>query len=163
RGDDAVRRHPADDVVPGVGDVEVPGRVHRHATGSPQRGGGGRATVAAGTGRAGSGHGGGDAGGRHRADAAGVRGGGGEGPGVGAGAGDGGDDAIGRHLADAVVVRIGDVEVAGRVHRHARGAVQLGRGGGPTVAAEAGRLHTRHGGDGAVGRHLADAAAVGDV
>ena len=48
----------------------------------------------------------------------------------------GGDHAV-RDLADAVVVGVGDVEVAGGVHRDAAGAEQLGAGGRAVVAAEA--------------------------
>ena len=63
--------------------------------------------------------------------------------GVGAGArrrtaGEGRDDAGRGDAADAVVGGVGDVEVARRREGHAPGPVQLGRGGGPSVAGEAG-------------------------
>ena len=38
------------------------------------------------------------------------------------------------HFLDAVVAPVGDVEVAGRVERHAEGAVKQGRGGRAAVA-----------------------------
>ena len=46
-------------------------------------------------------------------------------------AGDGGDGAVGRNLADPAVVRVGDVDVAGCVHRDAHGLVQLALMAGP--------------------------------
>ena len=78
---------------------------------------------------------------------------------------DSGDGAVGIHLADAVVARIGNVEVAGVVHRHAGGAPQLSRGGRAAVSAVALCPRPRDSGDDAVGGHLADAvvARIGNV
>jgi len=52
------------------------------------------------------------------------------------GARHGGDHSL-RDLADEVVRGIGNIEVAGRVHRDACGVVQLSAGGRSVVAAEA--------------------------
>ena len=80
----------------------------------------------------------------------------------GAVAGDG-DDVAGRldHLADHVVVRVGDEQVARGVDGEADGAVQLGGGRGPVVAAVTGGAVAGDGDD-VAGRldHLADHVVV---
>ena len=93
--------------------------------------------------------------------------GGGRGPVVaavtgGAVAGDG-DDVAGRldHLADHVVASVGDEQVARGVDGEAAGAVQLGGGRGPVVAAVTGGAVAGDGDD-VAGRldHLADHVVV---
>src|ERR1019366_5981285 len=75
----------------------------------------------------------------------------------------GGDHAI-RHLADASVSSVGDVQVAGSVHRDTPGTAQLSAGGWAVVATEAWRPGPRHGRDHSV-RYLTDAVVktVGNV
>src|ERR1035437_1168226 len=162
-----------------VGDVQVASGIHGGAVGRGQLGAGGRAVVAAVAWRPVPRHGG-DHSVRDLADAVtlvgdvevagGVRGDTGGRPQLGAGgraivvhhasaARHGGDHAT-RNLADAVVV--GDVEVAGGIHRNALGQVQLGAGGRAVVADYV--YAARHGGDHPI-RDLAHAGAkrVGDV
>ena len=73
----------------------------------------------------------------------------------------GGDDPI-RHLADAGVTGVGDVQVAGGIHRDAVGIKQLGAGRRTAIAE--GCAASRHGRDHAT-RNLADAVIIriGDV
>jgi hypothetical protein len=66
----------------------------------------------------------------------------------GAVAGNGADGARRRHLADDVVAEIGDEDVAAGIDRHPGGDIELGAGGGPAVAAEAGGPVTGEGADG---------------
>ena len=47
---------------------------------------------------------------------------------------EGGDQAAGRHLADDVVAGVGDVEIAGGIHRHSLGRRDLGVGGRPAIS-----------------------------
>src|SRR5208282_5051307 len=61
---------------------------------------------------------------------------------------DGGDDAVGADLADPVVAGVGDVEVAGGVHRDALRMVELGSRGRTAVATEARYPSARDGTDG---------------
>jgi hypothetical protein len=75
------------------------------------------------------------------------------------------DRAGGADAAHAVVAEVGDVEVAVWVDGEAVGKVELCRGGGAAVAAEAGGSHPGHGSDDAVRVDFADAvvAGVGEV
>src|SRR5262249_48291342 len=64
----------------------------------------------------------------------------------------------------AFIIGIADVDVAGRVHYHAVGVVEVGRRGEFAVAVVADRAGAGDGDDDAVGQNLADAvgARVGD-
>ena len=50
-------------------------------------------------------------------------------------------------LAHAIVIRIGDIEIAGQIHRHALRSVQLGVRGRAVVAAKTRYSGSRHCGD----------------
>ena len=84
---------------------------------------------------------------------------------LGARAGERGDDPRRVDLAHPVVERIGDVQVPLGVDRHAVGPVDLGRGGGATVAGEPLGAGAGDGRDDAGRVDLADPVAevVGDV
>src|SRR5208337_4725504 len=81
---------------------------------------------------------------------------------------DGGDAAVAADLADPVAAGIGDEEVAGGVHRDARGRVEPGGGGRDAVDAEVRRPAARIEGDDAEevtisagGADLADPVVTG--
>ena len=68
------------------------------------------------------------------------------------------DGAIGRHLPDSMIARGADINVAGGIHRHSHGDVQVGVGGRTGIAPETGNgdeAVAGKGGDGAARIHLA--------
>ena len=85
--------------------------------------------------------------------------------GIAVAAGDGPDLAAQINHANAVVIRVGDVEVAGRIHRNRAGVIQLCQTGATAVAREARGAIARNRGDNAAGRDHAHAliASVRDI
>jgi len=69
----------------------------------------------------------------------------------------GGDDAVGVHLADDVGPFVTNIQVAGGIANYAERLIKDGVGGRAAVAGIAAGSIARHGGDDAVGVHLADA------
>ena len=132
--------HRPDDVIGGVGDVEISGRIHRDVVWIVKLCAGGCLPVTAVGCVAVAGHGTDRPAGRNLADAV-------------------VSDALGRSLG------VSDIEIAGCIQRNAEWGRYLSAGGGAAVAAVAGRAVTGNSADGSAGIHLADTAihGVGNV
>ena len=80
----------------------------------------------------------------------------------------GGNDAVGSHFANALVVLVRDVKVASAIHRDSGRMIETRIRGGTAIAGITSCSIVnisipRHGGNDAVGSHLADAVIVCDV
>jgi len=71
--------------------------------------------------------------------------------------------AVGRHLADAAVAAVGDVDVAGAVHRDTQRAIELGARRRTSVAPEARDCRTRHARENSRGIDLEYTVGRGEV
>ena len=162
----------ADAAVVAVGDVEVSGRIHRHPSWEVQTGADSGAAIAGEASNPIAGHGGNNPGSIDLADTVIIsvgdvevsgrihrhpvgevqRGAGSRNTFAGEGSGPiaarkGGDNPGSIHLADTVIRKVGNVEVAGRIHRHPARVLQTGADSLAAVAAERSDPIASHRGD----------------